>query len=395
MNGERSGLARQICDHLGSWEPGQQLAIATQKLAQACGVDRCGFFAFDEETGRVEPVTSQFATGEESEAMWAAFTGLRGLTLEALPFFTALIERRSPIEIEDAATDPLIPRGWVELFEIKSALVVPIFRKDRVAGACVLDYRRERHRFTPDQTTLAMTLAGQVFPIMGKIASHEQVADIFKTAKKYLKDPAYGGFRLNTDFHEIRLDLGRTFSFAYGEKENGSFFSHMTVMFAYALYRRGFVKEGHEVLESIYRMAANTENSRIYPGIPEYFNSEGRGLYHYLTGSASWYILTLLTQVFGVRGLYGDLLLQPKLTKEQFGSKGETSVETTFAGKALTIIYKNSKKIPYEHTCISQVTINDQPLKEVTLQKKEVLIPRELLLKTARKLKNTITVTLE
>ena len=30
------------------------------------------------------------------------------------------------------------------------------------------------------------------------------------------------------------------FGFAYGEKENGAVFSHMTVMFAYALYQRGF-----------------------------------------------------------------------------------------------------------------------------------------------------------
>jgi len=242
---------------------------------------------------------------------------------------------------------------------------------------------------------LRITLAGQVFPIMGNVATHEQVAEIFKTARKYLKDKEHGGFRLNTDFHEIRMDLGRAFSFAYGEKENGAFFSHMTVLFANALYRRGFVKEGREVLDSIYRMATNTASSRIYPGIPEYFNSEGRGFYHYLTGSASWYILTLLTQVFGVRGLYGDLLLQPKLTKEQFGIKGEASVETHFAGRSLTILYKNPKKNPYEHVCVSRVTVNGQELKGVELQKKEVLIPRDLLLKTAKKPKNIIAVTLE
>lgn len=166
---DKVGATRQLSVQLdmavslgSAAEPGQQLAIATQKLAQACAVDRCGFFALDEESGRVEPVTSQFATGETHEGMWAAFTGLRGLTLDALPFFPALIERRSPIEIEDAAADPLTPRGWVELFEIKSFLAVPIFRKDRVVGACLLDYRGERRRFTPDQTTLAMTLAGQV-----------------------------------------------------------------------------------------------------------------------------------------------------------------------------------------------------------------------------------------
>ena len=242
---------------------------------------------------------------------------------------------------------------------------------------------------------LRMTLAGQVFPIMGNIATNKQILEIVKTVRKYLKDKDHGGFRLNTNFHENRMDLGRAFSFAYGEKENGAFFSHMSVMFAYALYNRGFVNEGREALDSIYRMAMRTEKSRIYPGIPEYFNSDGRGLYHYLTGSASWYILTLLTQVFGVRGLYGDLLLQPKLTKEQFGAKGEISVETSFAGKSLTIIYRNPKKIPYEHTCSSRLTLNGQDLKDVALQKKEVLIGRELLVKAAKKPKNILVVTLE
>jgi cellobiose phosphorylase len=242
---------------------------------------------------------------------------------------------------------------------------------------------------------LRMTLAGQVFPVMGGVATNEQTAEIYKSARKYLKDRLLGGYRLNTDFKEIRLDLGRAYSFAYGEKENGAFFSHMAVMFANALYRRGFVNEGHEVLDSIYRMAVRTEKSRIYPGIPEYFNSEGRGLYHYLTGSASWYVLTLLTQVFGVRGHYGDLLLEPKLTKDQYGLKGEAAVETSFADKMLSIVYRNPKKLPHEPLCVSRLTLNGQPLKEVELQKKEVLIPRELLLKHCRKTKNEIVVTLE
>ncbi len=96
----------------------------------------------------------------------------------------------------------------------------------------------------------------------------------------------------------------------------------MAIMFANALYQRGFVAEGREVLDSIYRMSVRTEKSRIYPGIPEYFNSAGRGLYLYLTGSASWLVLTVLTQVFGVRGHYGDLLLAPKFTGDDFNGTG-------------------------------------------------------------------------
>lgn len=240
-----------------------------------------------------------------------------------------------------------------------------------------------------------MTLSGQVYPIMGGVATPEQIHDIFKSARKYLKDKEHGGFRLNTDFGQIRPDLGRAFSFAYGEKENGAFFSHMAVMFSNALYQRGFVNEGREVLDSIYRMALRTDKSRIYPGVPEYFNSEGRGFYHYLTGSASWLLLTVLTQVYGVRGLYGDLLLSPKFTKNEFSGSQELSVETGFADRRLQVSYRNPKRIGYEHYYVTKVVMNGKELKGLELNQKEVVIPREIFLKHSRKTLNSIHVTLE
>ena len=242
---------------------------------------------------------------------------------------------------------------------------------------------------------LRLTLAGQTFPIMSGVATVPQVREIFHTAKKHLKDKEHGGFRLNTDFHDIRLDLGRAFSFAYGEKENGAFFSHMAVMFANALYQRGFVSEGREVLHSIYRMCLRTDKSKIYPGIPEYFNSEGRGFYHYLTGSASWLVLTLLTQVFGFRGHFGDLLLAPKFTREDFLNGHELSVEALFRDKRYKVTYVNAKKLSYEHYVISRVSMNGKDYKEFPPHQKEVLISKESLVKLGRKSGNIIRVTLE
>ena len=43
-------------------------------------------------------------------------------------------------------------------------------------------------------------------------------------------DPTVGGYRLNTDFGEVMLTLGRAFGFAFGHKENGTMFSHMAVL---------------------------------------------------------------------------------------------------------------------------------------------------------------------
>ena len=169
----------------------------------------------------------------------------------------------------------------------------------------------------------------------------------------------------------------------------------MAVMFANALYQRGFVKEGYEVLDSLYRMAQDADVAKIYPGLPEYFNGEGRGMYHYLTGSASWLVLTYLTQVFGVRGFYGDLLLAPKLIKEDFDQTHEVSVESHFAEKKIKIVYRNPKRIPYEHYCITKIMLNGKELKDIELNKKEVLIKKEILLKRCRKTDNSLVLTLE
>lgn len=197
-------------------------------------------------------------------------------------------------------------------------------------------------------SAVRMTLTGQVFPIMSGLADAEEIKETIRAVRKYLKDKEMGGYRLNTDFGvDHYMALGRAFGFAYGTKENGSFFSHMAVMYAYALYKRGFVREGRGVIHSIYRMCMDTERSKIYPGIPEYFDSQGRGRYHYLTGSASWLVLTLLTQVFGVRGESGDLIIAPQLVREEFDREGKAGVCCPFAGQKLHVTYINKNHLDF------------------------------------------------
>jgi cellobiose phosphorylase len=210
--------------------------------------------------------------------------------------------------------------------------------------------------------TIRMMLGSQVFPIMSEVAYDWQVEEILKSVKKYLFDKRLKGYHLNTDFIDQQPDLGRAFSFVYGEKENGAFFNHMIVMFAYALYKRGFVKDGFSILNSIYNMAVDTKKSKIYPGIPEYFNLEGQGMYAYLTGSASWFVLTVLTQVFGVRGKEGNLLIEPKLVAEQFKDSSNLGIVRTFAGKTLRINFSNPKKLDYGKYRIVKATLNSHIL---------------------------------
>jgi cellobiose phosphorylase len=203
-----------------------------------------------------------------------------------------------------------------------------------------------------------MTLTGQVFTLMSGIATDRQAQLMVRAADRYLFDPGLHGHRLNTDFGEVRLNLGRCFGFAFGHKENGAVFSHMAVMYAYALYQRGLVAEGHKVLDNLYQHCQNFAVSRMYPGLPEYLSPRGRGMYPYLTGSASWYLLTWVTEVFGLRGKLGDLALTPKLVRAQFGPAGQARLKTLFAGQALEVQYDNPARLDFGGYHIESVQLD-------------------------------------
>ncbi len=209
---------------------------------------------------------------------------------------------------------------------------------------------------------IQMMLTSQVFAIMAGTATDEQVKKIVKSADRLLFDEKCGGYRLNTDFEEVRMNMGRMFGFAYGEKENGAVFSHMAVMFANALYQRGFVKEGYKALLSLYRQSMNDTVSRIYPGLPEYFGRKGRGLYHYLTGSASWYLMTVMNQMFGVRGEGGDLVLDPKLLREQFDEDHRATLRCRFADISWKILYENPRDKEYGDYRIKELYLDEQKM---------------------------------
>jgi cellobiose phosphorylase len=227
---------------------------------------------------------------------------------------------------------------------------------------------------------------------MSGVAGSWQITAILKSVEKHLLDKKLGGLHLNTDFRQEQPSLGRAFSFVYGDKENGAFFNHMVVMFAYALYKRGFAKEGWQVLSSIYKMAGDTAKSKIYPCLPEYFNLEGRGMYSYLTGSASWFVLTILTQAFGVRGKDGDLLIEPKLSAQQFKYASTISVGRIFAGRKIKVNFSNPKKLGFGKYKIITATLASRNL--VLKDRQRLLIERKDILRLPLGSINTLNITL-
>ncbi len=226
------------------------------------------------------------------------------------------------------------------------------------------------------QNGVRMMITGQVFAILSGTATDEQVSRITHAADRYLYDRKAGGYRLNTDFHETKMDLGRMFGFAYGNKENGAVFCHMAVMYAYALYERRFAKEGFKVIKSLYEQSADFDSGRIYPGIPEYFDPDGRGMYTWLTGAASWMALTVFSQMYGVRGHEGNLCLLPQLLAEQFDKSGCASVRFNFAGRKLNVEYMNRNQLEVGDYEIEEILLDGR---RISFDSRKSEIKRELI----------------
>lgn len=244
----------------------------------------------------------------------------------------------------------------------------------------------------PDATR--MNLTAQTFATMSGAATDEQVRRSYEAAGKLLKDPNTKGYRLTTPLGPNTMNFGRGFALIYGEKETGAMFSHMAVMYTNALYRRGFVREGYEVFSSIYRLCNDTEKAKIYPGIPEYISHEGRGMYHYLTGSASWMLMTVLTQIYGVAGDLGDLVLSPKLVKEQFDKEGKAQASAFFAGKRLAVTYSNPQKLDYADYQVKSVKVNGKDVRFQSPTPKSAKILKKDFPSLFTKTSNTIEVQL-
>jgi len=202
--------------------------------------------------------------------------------------------------------------------------------------------------------TLALT--GQAIALLSDTPTRKQAKYVASTTKKLLFDKHIGGYHLNSDYNQVLTNMGRAYGFAYGQKENGAVFSHMVIMYAYGLYQYGLVNYGHEAAFTLLKQS-NKRSSQVLLGIPEYFNNEGIGKYPYLTGSASWMLKLLRSEIFGLSLDCGKLTLNPKLKSSDFVD-GKASITTYLFKELRTITYHNPKNLDFTKYQIEKITKN-------------------------------------
>jgi GAF domain-containing protein/CheY-like chemotaxis protein len=191
-------------------EPRRMLKQVAQRIAQVCGVDRCSIERW--EGDHVIPLMSQFADGRKEPRMWSAYESMVDDLPREVPIHAQAIETRRPAIVPDASDTDLIPRAWVEVFGIKSYMVVPLVRQDQIIGVMTLDYTERVTPFEPWQQDLGMAIGNQVAlalenrRLYGLIEERLREATTLLSVSHALSEPDGAGEALR----RVAAEIGRT-----------------------------------------------------------------------------------------------------------------------------------------------------------------------------------------
>ncbi len=176
------------------------LRPVAQRAAQVCGANRCTILLLDDEGKTLIPAMSQFASGTVDEKMWQLFMDrLYPRPLAEVPEVQQVLREGWPLFIPDVLASSL-PRYWIESFNIKSLLVVPMISKGQPIGVMGLDHAEEGKGFADEQVNLAMIIGSQA-------AIAVENARLYEEAKRH-SDKLAALYKTGTDITLIlELDV--------------------------------------------------------------------------------------------------------------------------------------------------------------------------------------------
>jgi cellobiose phosphorylase len=102
----------------------------------------------------------------------------------------------------------------------------------------------------------------------------------------------------------------------------------------------------------------------------------------------------VLTQIFGIRGEYGDLVIEPKLVAVEFKTQNTISISTSFAQRRIEVRFINPSKKDFGKYSISKIILNGRVVAK-DLNRGRFVILRDRLLSLTNNNYNIIEVILD
>ena len=134
----------------------EALATVVRITPLLVGVARCVVLLYDASARAFLPAKAYGL----SHALQAEFEKLRFPTDNEFAF-GKLVREQIPLMIEDATTSPFVEAKYLQPFDVRSLLIVPLATRGEVVGAMLVDQGSRPSRFTPHEIDVVMAIANQ------------------------------------------------------------------------------------------------------------------------------------------------------------------------------------------------------------------------------------------
>jgi signal transduction histidine kinase len=186
---EEAGLLLEIASAINSTlELDYILKEVAIRAARTCQANRCTILLLDEDGKTLQPIMSQFSSGESDLELWQLFKEARyPRRVEDLPEAVRVIQERRPLYIPDAGAVSILPQ-WTGPFGVGCLLVVPLISRERVVGLMALDHPDVGYVFSNEQVNLAMTVGGQAAVAIENARLHRELQDYARQLEQRVEE---------------------------------------------------------------------------------------------------------------------------------------------------------------------------------------------------------------
>jgi PAS domain S-box-containing protein len=186
----------------------QMLKTIAQRTAEACGAQRCSIFLLDEQHQTIQPLMSQYASGHRNQILWEQFRhstyGQKSTDVSALE---QVIRDRQPLVL-DADSVARLPEAWIQPFNIRSLMVLPLVSRDRVIGMMALDHQEAGKHFGQEQVNLAMTISSQAAVAIENARLYEQTTQEKARTETILRETFSGIMVVDGELRIVSMNPG-------------------------------------------------------------------------------------------------------------------------------------------------------------------------------------------